>query len=144
VCPSRMSENLMKLIMATLEKRIFRELLEIVRVSEDNCDIMHLIAFWNVKISGKNAFTNIIIIVICSMFHRLRREFNRKIYARVYHVRKFGKKCPVWIYNDLIRYQRHSIVRYCRRSNRAQLSITMRRSQLRTPIIMYPHNLTFA
>ena len=31
--------------MGTFEKRIFRELLEIVRVHVDNCDIMHLRGF---------------------------------------------------------------------------------------------------
>jgi hypothetical protein len=44
------------------------------------------------SIFRKYAFTDIISIVIYSRFHRLRREIKRKIYARVYNVRKFGNK----------------------------------------------------
>jgi hypothetical protein len=40
-----MSKNIIKLKVSTLEKRIFLELLETVRVNEDNCDINHLRAF---------------------------------------------------------------------------------------------------
>jgi hypothetical protein len=47
-----MSENL-KLIMAALEKIIFREVLETVRVNQGNYYVMHVRAFWNVSISKK-------------------------------------------------------------------------------------------
>ena len=44
------------------------------------------------SIFREKIFTPIINIVIYTRFHRLRREFNRKLYSRVYHVRIFGNK----------------------------------------------------
>jgi hypothetical protein len=90
----------------------------------------------------KNILKTINNIVVYSRFHRLRREFNRKKCGRVYHVRKFENKMSRIKYNDFIHYQNHSVVRYWRRPNSAQVSITMRSSHLRTPVIKYTHNLT--